>query len=152
MKKKFKYLFLTMFMGFVSLYIVAGCCGYKTAVVLSGSMSGTYEVDDLLIVKGQEKYEVNDVIMFKQGKLPTTHRIVGEQDGGFVTKGDANNTIDRYLVEPNQVIGSVVHCFPKAGRIVEFLKSPVTVSAFFIMAIFLTSYQDKVVNKDEKQS
>ncbi|MCF0245927.1 MAG: signal peptidase I [Ileibacterium sp.] len=145
MKKKFTNMFYVL-AGLIMCLVIAGSLfGYRTAVVLTGSMSGTYEIDDMVITKRADQYDVNDVIMFQQGMTPTTHRIVAQQDGGFVTKGDANNTVDTYLVEPYQVLGKVVASVPKAGVVLRWVKSPVVIGGFFLFAGLLIFCKDRVV-------
>lgn len=41
--------------------------GYSAAVVMSGSMSGTIEVNDLVINRKEDVYEVGDVVTFDDG-------------------------------------------------------------------------------------
>lgn len=89
--------------------------GFSTAVVVSGSMEDAISVNDLIIDKAQKEYSVGDIISFESGSSVVTHRIVGEKDGGFVTKGDANNTEDRDIVKKENIIGKVVLTVPKIG-------------------------------------
>lgn len=35
------------------------------------------------------------------------HRIVGESEAGFITRGDHNNTEDRGAIAPEQILGTV---------------------------------------------
>lgn len=77
------------------------------AIVQSGSMSPTLEVNDMIFFKAQEKYELGDIIVFKEGDRRTVHRIVGFKDGKIITKGDFNNTKDEELRPKEDVIGRV---------------------------------------------
>ena len=49
--------------------------GYRTAVVLTGSMEPAIRADDLVIVHRQETYSTGDIIMFRSGANTTTHRV-----------------------------------------------------------------------------
>ena len=49
--------------------------GYRTAVVLTGSMEPAIRADDLVIVHRQETYSAGDIIMFRSGANTTTHRV-----------------------------------------------------------------------------
>ena len=55
---------------------------------------------------------------------PPTHRIVGKTDGGFITKGDANDTADGEIVPESSIVGKVVLTVGGAGNIIIAAKSP----------------------------
>lgn len=100
-------------------------CGYYDAVVVTGSMSGAIEVDDLVITHREADYAVGDIITFQSGSSTVTHRIVALEDGGYRTKGDANNAADPGApVAPEAVIGRVVHIVPRVGAVIRFFSSP----------------------------
>lgn len=114
--------------------------GYSAAVVLTGSMSGTIEPNDLIVTRGQAEYRQGDVITYANPYSTVTHRIVQITDDGYRTKGDANNTEDSETVLPEQVIGRVVLTVPKIGGVILFLKSPLgmlCMLAAFVLAIEL---------------
>lgn len=90
---------------------VPSFCGYSSLFVSTGSMSGTIEENDIIIIKKTNDYKIGDIITFIQegDKKPTTHRIIGYvSEGVYVTKGDANNTEDRVSVKEEEIIGEVV--------------------------------------------
>ena len=72
--------------------------GTRPIVVLSGSMSGEedghIEIGDLVFVKDVKfsDLKLGDVVTFKDGGSYTTHRIIGADEKGIITKGDSNNT------------------------------------------------------------
>ena len=105
--------------------------GYSAAVVLTGSMSGTIEPNDLIVTRGQAEYRQGDVITYANPYSTVTHRIVQITDEGYRTKGDANNTEDSETVLPEQVIGRVVLTVPKIGGVILFLKSPLGMLCMF---------------------
>lgn len=98
--------------------------GYSSAVVLTGSMSGAIEPNDLIVTHKQNEYEVGDIITYQTGGTPVTHRIVAVHDNGYLTKGDANNTDDGADIQKEYVIGKVVLIIPKIGSAVSFIKTP----------------------------
>lgn len=72
-------------------------CGYALLTIETGSMSGTFEIGDMILIKDTNDYKIGDIITFlpEGDTIPTTHRIINYgEDGTFVTKGDANNTKD----------------------------------------------------------
>lgn len=98
--------------------------GYSSAVVLTGSMSGAIESNDLIITHKQSEYQVGDIVTYQTGGTPVTHRIVAVNDNGYRTKGDANNTDDGTDIQKEYVIGKVVLIIPKIGAAVSFIKTP----------------------------
>ena len=92
--------------------------GYSALTIVTGSMSGTIEVDDLIIIKDKKEYKIGDIVTYmKEGdKAPTTHRIIlYDENGNFITKGDANNTRDAEPVSKDEVLGKVVFTIPAYG-------------------------------------
>lgn len=97
--------------------------GYGAAVVLSGSMEPAISVDDLILVKAEENYEIGDVVVYQTGKMLVVHRIVAMDGESVTTRGDANN-VDDGAVALTQVKGKVVAHIPKVGAAVRLLKTP----------------------------
>lgn len=105
---------------------VVSVFGYSTLSVQTGSMSGTIEAGDLVLIKKTGEYEVEDIITFlpEGASVTTTHRIIDiTVDGKFITKGDANNAQDQLPVEQSQVFGEVVQVFPKVGLFFNWVQS-----------------------------
>jgi len=92
-------------------------------VVVSESMTPTLNVGDIIIVIGQDDYEVSDIVVYETAlySKPIVHRIIGEKNGNFVTKGDNNRFPDpgtiapKEGVSPDDVQGKVVYVIPKLG-------------------------------------
>ncbi len=127
--------------------------GYSWAVVISGSMEPTVGLDDLVISRRQESYSVGDIITFTSGSSLTTHRIVGESDSGFVTRGDANNTEDREPVKSEQIVGRVICTIPRVGLIISYLRSPIGMAAVVLIGLLLLQipyYAAKLRRKKEQ--
>ena len=97
--------------------------GYSSAVVLTGSMSGAIEPNDLIITHKQSEYQVGDIVTYQTGGTPVTHRIVAVNDNGYLTKGDANKTDDGDI-QKEYVVGKVVLIIPKIGAVGSFIKTP----------------------------
>lgn len=119
-KKVLKYLLYGVLGSFIALcvYILIATTifkeeyvnifGYTYFQVETGSMSGTIEENDLVIVKLTDHYQVNDIITFKEQGTYITHRLIGKEGGSLLTRGDVNNAEDE-PVKPNQVLGKVVY-------------------------------------------
>ena len=85
----------------------ANVFGYTYFVVATGSMSGTIEVNDVVIVKLGKDVNVNDVITYQgeQGEF-ITHRVVKKIGNQIITQGDVNNTEDDPITK-DDVVGTV---------------------------------------------
>jgi signal peptidase len=108
----------------LALIIVPKVAGARPLTILSGSMTGTYDVGDVVVVKPVkvDTLQIGDVITFQpfsDDPSLTTHRIVGVAFGSngreFVTQGDANNAPDLKPISADQVKGEVWYSVPKVG-------------------------------------
>ena len=99
--------------------------GLGLATVLSGSMEPTLHVDDLVLVRKAESYDLNEVVVYQErsGSL-VIHRIVAlfESDGSVITQGDANNVPDEPIAL-TQIKGHMVARVPLVGAVVRFATS-----------------------------
>ena len=98
--------------------------GYAYLLVATGSMTGTINQGDLIIVKKTDDYALGDIVTYIEadGKYPVTHRIVnyGPEEGTFITKGDANLSADIHPVSVEQIAGEVVFVIPKVGLVFDW--------------------------------
>lgn len=94
-------------------------------VILSGSMEPTVSPGDVVIVDASAAVAVGDVITFDDGNsVPTTHRVVGIEDGQYVTQGDANQNPDTQRVAPGEVLGRVTLTIPYIGHVILWVNTP----------------------------
>lgn len=115
--------------------------GYTPLVVESDSMVPFFEENDLVLIrngKGGAAYEKGDVICFRSGDVYVTHRIVKTETGEdgntvYTTQGDANNTPDKQLVRPEQILGLYATHFKGLGGFVLFMQTP----AGMVCCVFL---------------
>ena len=110
--------------------------GVGAAVVLSGSMEPELSIGDLIIVAERENYEVEDVVVYQDGRMAVTHRIVSISEDEVVTRGDANN-IDDDPITPDQIKGEVVLAIPLIGYAVNIIKTPLGTLCILLLAVFL---------------
>ncbi len=100
--------------------------GYQPFVVLSGSMEPDIPVGSLIFIDttdaGRGDLQVGDVICYRLQDTYVTHRI-SEIDslGNYITKGDANDTIDFQPVSFEQIIGKAWFHIPFLGRILSLV-------------------------------
>lgn len=108
--------------------------GYKTYVVLSGSMAPAIPTGSVLIALpvSPTSLKVGDVIVYNRSDVSesVTHRIVQVNDDvagkpSFITKGDANSTPDSWTVQYNgNTAGKVVLSVPFLGYAYHAVGSP----------------------------
>jgi signal peptidase len=97
--------------------------GVTQVVVVSGSMQPAIGVGDLLLIRQQAEYSVNDIITYRVGSRLITHRVKSVEGASLVTQGDANNVADAPIML-SQVEGKVLIRVPKLGRVVPLLRTP----------------------------
>lgn len=110
--------------------------GTGIAVVLSGSMEPTLQVDDLIIVRRAEHYAVEDIVVYQTNRELIVHRIISAEGDTFVTQGDANNAPDSPITL-DAIQGTVVCRIPAAGRIVNLLRTPLGIIGVLALAFAL---------------
>lgn len=96
--------------GFVAL--MSGLFKYHFLAVGSGSMAPNLLRGDMVLVEKSDDYEKmreGDVLVYRYSNVIMVHRIIAvtEEDGKytFQTKGDANDSADRWVVNKSDVIG-----------------------------------------------
>lgn len=125
--------------------------GFSTAIISTGSMSGTIEVNDFILIHTQKNYEIGDIVTYEGNTSSVTHRIVDITDDGFVTKGDANNAADIAPVSPDRVVGKVILVMPKFGRIIVYLQTPLGMLTTIAAAILIIEIPTLIERKKSKE-
>jgi signal peptidase len=101
----------------------------RPLTVMSGSMEPTIHTGDVVVSRQVHPAEVQrgDIVSFRdpdRGGLLVTHRvrtITRKRDKfTFVTKGDANNSSERWRVTANDRIGHTMFRLPALGRGLAF--------------------------------
>jgi len=139
-------LLLTMLFGY-NIYVSAARAsgqalpmlfGWCSAVVISGSMSGDIEVDDLVVARKRDSYQLEDVVLYRDAENTTIcHRIVGREADGFITKGDANNAPDMRIVPQEDIYAKVVLVLPRVGYIYHAVRTPVGLILLMVSVVVL---------------
>ena len=124
--------------------------GLGAAAVLSGSMEPELSVGDLLIVVESTDYEVDDIIVFQDGRTAVTHRIVSISEDEVITRGDANNTDDSPILY-SQIKGKVVIAIPLVGYAVNMVKTPIGTVCILALAIFLMERSFRAEKEQDKK-
>lgn len=108
---------------FVLKHRVPSIFGYSSLMVATGSMSGTIEEGDLIIIRDTGDYEIGEIVTFFQDgdDIPTTHRIYNiDENGNWKTRGDANNSYDKRSITNDEIIGEVVLVIPYVGTFIDW--------------------------------
>ena len=111
MKKIFRIIFVTIILAIIILNLFSAFnlsfLGLRVFRIESGSMSPYLKVNDLIIIKAYDDYEIDDIVTYKSENEYITHRIIEKDDVSITTKGDANNTNDSKIAKED-IVGKVV--------------------------------------------
>ena len=109
--------------------------GYSLFEVQTGSMSGTIEAGDWILIKDTKNVKVGDIVTYRHSNDFITHRVIESYGGTYVTKGDANNTADE-PIDQSQIVGKVVKTMAGFGFLRKTLFNP-TVIILLIITLYL---------------
>lgn len=76
--------------------------------IRTGSMEPEIPVGTVVVADRYAEPEIGAVFAYQSGGNIIIHRIIGIDEGGYVTKGDANPTPDAVRVTREQIRGKVV--------------------------------------------
>lgn len=87
----------------------------------SGSMMPEIEIGEIVVLWKNKQYHEQDIITYQvNDSYFMTHRIIKIIEGGYVTKGDFNNTEDEEIVKLEQIQGKVIFHSKLLGVIVQY--------------------------------
>ena len=104
---------------------------YPVASITSSSMWPALKKGDIVFIKGADKseLEVDDIIVYRNKKGFTIHRITELNKETLKTKGDANNVSDR-PIRYEEVVGRTVEWNGKPFRIPKLGEITILMSDF----------------------
>ena len=117
--------------GMVAVILGPRLAGWKSEIVLSGSMEPALKVGGVAFVEPvpPADVEVGDIITYRSPADPgkqVSHRVIevvnGEEGLSFRTKGDRNEEPDGQLVKAESVIGEVRFDLPYVGYAMDWLR------------------------------
>ncbi len=143
-------------------------------VVVSGSMEPNIHIGDLLFLQGRDPEDIKagtiedkkgDVIVYDARDLwdgapddPIVHRVVDKWENDsvwyFLTKGDANDDVDKAPVPEDHIVGVVCGRIPYIGYVKIFLSDTgLFIPIFIIVAVplVISIIWDVVKGEDEKE-
>ena len=128
----------------------ANIFGYTFFEVATGSMSNTIEIGDVVIVKITKEVQENEIIVYSEDNNFITHRLITKDENGkFITKGDANNSKDK-PIEETQILGKVIYIIPKIGILKRAILSPQVLILILTLIILLGMALKLTTNKGAK--
>ncbi len=100
-----KILYPTTIMAAIILVLfMLGFFNYQPIAILSNSMNPTFKRGDVVIYKNTENILPGDIIVFKYESQIIVHRVVSVSEY-YVTRGDANNTVDYMKIKKEDIKG-----------------------------------------------
>jgi len=119
---------VTSITGVLLIWFAVGLFPIFPSVIVTGSMEPAIKPGDIVLVKkiNGEDVKINDVIVYRSGKINITHRVIKIENiegKKYQTQGDANGVPDADLVLPEQVRGKVIGVIPKAGWLTLLIRS-----------------------------
>lgn len=153
--------FFTLFRGVlytaIALYLLVAIApmlfGIQPYMVVSGSMEPTIHTGALAYVNKKDvDVDTGDIIAFTEGdkdSIIVIHRVIeNNNDGTFITKGDANDNNDFAPISESQIKGTVIFNIPQLGYITSFLQSTkgiivaIVLIAIALISSFITDSKD----------
>jgi len=100
--------------------------GTSYAIIVGNSMEPGLHRGDLAVVRAQSSYRPGDVVLYDSRDLGTKvlHRIVREENGRYVLKGDNNSYLDVERPTQDQILGTLWVRAPAVGRATVWLRQP----------------------------
>ena len=127
----------------------ANIFGYTFFEVATGSMTNTINIGDIVVVKVNETFKENDIIVYKEENSFITHRVIKIDGQDLITRGDANNSEDK-PIKSDQILGKVIYVVPKIGIWRRVLASP-EILGMIIISIILLGVVLMLTSKTEKE-
>ena len=127
----------------------ANIFGYTFFEVATGSMANTINIGDIVVVKVNEVFKENDIIVYKEENSFITHRVIKIDGQDLITRGDANNSEDK-PIKSDQILGKVIYIIPKIGIWRRVLASP-EILGMIIISIILLGVVLMLTSKTEKE-
>lgn len=107
----------------------------RLLIIKSNSMYPTLEINDIVIIRKANIYNINDIITYSEGnKTLITHRIIDVVDTGVITKGDNNNIEDGKIIEFQNIKGKTIFIINKKYQKIMMI-------LFILLLVFVFFYK-----------
>jgi len=140
-----------------SIFSVPKLFGIQPYVVLSSSMEPTIPTGSVLFTNTKDTdVEVGDIVTYRitmeKDSALVTHRIIGDDNNSYITKGDANDAEDFIPLTQEQIVGTYMTHIPQVGFLVSKLTKKIIIISIgwiFLLNLFSMIF-NHLADKDEK--
>ncbi len=110
----------------------------RYVIVTGSSMEPKLTSGDLAVIRSRRDPALHDVVLYRDPVLgvEVLHRIVGEEGGRFVLRGDSNDFLDDPRLVPKDIEGSLWFSVPYAGSALVWVRQPIHAAILvFVLAL-----------------
>lgn len=119
--------------------------GQRAVVVLSGSMEPVFSPGDVLIERGLQasEVEIGQIVTFEEPGTDrqVTHRVrrIEARKGRlvFVTKGDADNSVQRWSIAAGGTLGQPTRAIPAIGHVAMLARTPLGLFGMVLLPLLV---------------
>ena len=118
-------------------------------LVVTGSMEPTINIKELVVIKEQKEYKVEDIVTYRDHSNHfVTHRIVSKVGKTVVTRGD-NNSVSDEPIRIEEIEGKVCYHSVILGEFILYWLKPILV--FMMLLILISSVKDFILVRRKKR-
>ncbi len=108
--------------------------GYATHQVNEDNMAPEYKKGDLVILKKNDIYKIDDTILYSYHGSYRLAKVVDYSNGIYTITDNLNSIEDGYTVNDKMIIGYTIESYKNYGLIYSIITSPLSI-VFFMLAI-----------------
>lgn len=108
--------------------------GYATHQVNEDNMAPEYKKGDLVILKKNDVYKIDDTILYSYHGSYRLAKVVDYSNGIYTITDNLNSIEDGYTVNDKMIIGYITDSYKNYGLIYSIITSPLSI-VFFMLAI-----------------
>ena len=108
--------------------------GYATHQVNEDNMAPEYKKGDLVILKKNDIYKIDDTILYSYHGSYRLAKVVDYSNGIYTITDNLNSIEDGYTVNDKMIIGYIIDSYKNYGLIYSIITSPLSI-VFFMLAI-----------------
>ena len=129
----------------IFLYLWPSALGGDTdyMIVYGKSMLPTIEPGSIVITKKVHDYHIDDIVSYSQMEedieKTVVHRIIDEDEGGFIIKGDNNRKNDPGIVPPESIYGKAIFWITYGGYALEVARNPLVMAVISVAMLAVKS-------------
>jgi len=126
----------TVMLGFIALVALPRLTPYDVLIVRGGSMEPVIHLGAVIVIdRHADAPGIGSIVSFRESTGNViTHRVIGMDDGRYITQGDANRTRDLDERGADSVVGTVRFSVPLLGYLLYVLQQPIA----FLMLLLST--------------